>query len=139
MNKPIINNGLTRILAFPKGKSKWRISWIGEVAFPNRTLRRMQPSALVHLTQIQTLFPTNRKLIEKNIWVSVGILPSLKIGDVYQDGYLIEQIKSELEKFEIDTKNITLIKAGLSLEDGGFLIPAKEHPFHMSSTQSYCV
>ena len=48
----------------------------------------------------------------------------------------------ELETFEnlqIDREHTSLIKAGLNIDDKGYLLPIAEHPWHMQCTQSYCV
>ncbi len=144
MNIPINNNNLLHVLAFPKGKTKWRISWFGEVAFPNRMIRRRQPSVLVHLTAVKSA-PSGQETagsFQKSAWVSVGILPSLNIGDIWQDGYLLRRAKDGLEQFsdiEINAKSAKCIKAGFSLEDGNFLLPLAEYPWHMVSTHSHCI
>ncbi|MBU3625509.1 hypothetical protein ICN48_04575 [Polynucleobacter sp. JS-Safj-400b-B2] len=144
MNIPSNNNNLLHVLAFPKGKTKWRISWFGEVAFPNRMIRRRQPSVLVHLTAVKNTLSAQDAAgsFQKSAWVSVGILPSLHIGDIWQDGYLLKRAKDDLEQFadiEINAKTAKCIKAGFSLEDGSFLLPVAEYPWHMVSTHSHCI
>ncbi|WP_397389837.1 hypothetical protein [Polynucleobacter sp.] len=144
MNIPFNNNNLIRVLAFPGGKTKWRISWFGEVAFPNRMIRRRQPSVLVHLTAVKVTSSGQETAgsFQKSAWVSVGILPSLYIGDIWQDGYLLKRAKDDLEQFadiDINTKTAKCIKAGFSLEDGSFLLPVAEYPWHMVSTHSHCI
>jgi hypothetical protein len=144
LNIPFNNNNLIRVLAFPRGKTKWRISWFGEVAFPNRMIRRRQPSVLVHLTALKTT-DSGKDIagsFQKSVWVSVGILPSLHIGDIWQDGYLLKRAKDGLEQFsgiEINANSAKCIKAGFSLEDGNFLLPVAEYPWHMVSTHSHCI
>ncbi|MFZ2999800.1 MAG: hypothetical protein WA071_05705 [Undibacterium umbellatum] len=66
----------------------------------------------------------------------------MRIGDLWLNGQLKSQPDYELEEFkdiEIDRDSAHLIKAGLNLDDEGFLLPMSEHPWHMNCTQSYCV
>lgn len=81
------NNHLPSIFAFPKDENFWRIDWFGEVAFPNRLLRRTQPSVLVHLSRVlNTSFQENPALLlapdftfasrQRKVWISVGTLPA---------------------------------------------------------------
>ncbi len=75
------------------------------------------------------------------MWVSVGTLPLLRIGDIWRNGQLVASPDYELEQFldlEINSQTVVLVKAGLNLEDKGFLLPRTEHPWHMECTQSYC-
>lgn len=151
--KSFNNNHLPSIFAFPKDENFWRIDWFGEVAFPNRLLRRTQPSVLVHLSRVlNTSFQGNPALLlapdctfasrQRKVWVSIGTLPLLRIGDIWRNGQLACTPDYELEQFldlEINTQTALLIKAGLNLEDKGFLLPRTEHPWHMECTQSYCL
>ncbi|MBC3937001.1 hypothetical protein H8K47_16715 [Undibacterium sp. CY7W] len=145
---------LPSISAFPKDEKIWRIDWFGEITFPNRLIRRTQPSILVHLSRIQDerflnntevqLSPhaTSPAKFQRKTWVSVGTLPLLRIGDLWQNGQLVAQPDYELEQFSdlcIDRVKTHLIKAGLNLNEQGFLLPLTEHPWHMHCTQSYCL
>ncbi|WP_423043626.1 hypothetical protein [Undibacterium sp. Dicai25W] len=141
------------IFAFPKDENFWRIDWFGEVAFPNRLLRRTQPSVLVHLSRVlNTSFQKNPALLlasdctfasrQRKVWVSIGTLPLLRIGDIWRNGQLAATPDYELEQFlslEINAETAVLVKAGLNLEEKGFLLPRTEHPWHMECTQSYCL
>ncbi len=49
---PLQNNDSPLIYALPKGVNFWRIDWFGELAFPNRLMRRTQPSLLLHLSRV---------------------------------------------------------------------------------------
>jgi hypothetical protein len=40
---------------------------------------------------------------------------------------------------QIDRDHTSLIKAGLNIDEKGYLLPIAEHPWHMQCTQSYCV
>lgn len=149
-----ISNGAPRISALPTGPNFWRIDWFGDIAYPDRSNRRKQPSVFVHLSRVKDerfrndpsvlLSPdgTAPAQFQKRAWISIGTLPLLRIGDIWRDGQLDAQPDYELEKFkniQIDAKTTTLIKAGLNIGDAGFLLPLAEHPWHLQCTQSYCV
>ena len=132
----------------------WRIDWFGCVAFPDRVLRRKQPSIFVYLSQVPDqrflndpsflLDPksTDATQNQRGCWVSVGTLPLLQIGDIWQDQKLLLRPDYQLESFgdlQIDGTTTKLIKAGLNPNEKGFLLPLAEHPWHRRSTQSYCL
>lgn len=74
--------------------------------------------------------------------MSVGTLPMLRVGDIWRDGVLHFQPDYELEQFdglEINSNTTSLIKAGLNLDEQGYLLPLAEHPWHLQNTQSYCL
>ncbi|WP_131277753.1 hypothetical protein [Hylemonella gracilis] len=148
------DNNLPRILAFPKGQDLWRIDWFGDIAFPDRSQRRKQPSVFLNLSKLsQSRFqfgptgtlPSNTVALaqrQRRVWVSVGTLPLLRIGDIWRDGQPHSQPDYELEEFknlQITSSTVSLVKAGLNLNEQGFLLPVSEHPWHMQCTQSYCV
>jgi hypothetical protein len=143
-----------RISVFPKDKTNWRIDWFGDIAFPNRLVRRKQPSVLVHLSRVtDNRFPTDPSVLlspkstrpaqfQKRVWVSVGTLALLRIGDIWHDGQLVLRPDYEIEKFhnvQISKDSTSLVKAGLNLDEGGFLLPLSEHPWHLQCTMSYCL
>ncbi len=147
------NNNLPSIFAFPKDENFWRVDWFGEVAFPNRLLRRTQPSILVYLSRVlNTSFQENPALLlapdstftarQRKVWISIGTMPLLRVGDIWRYGQLVATPDYELEQFldlEINSQTAVLVKAGLNLEEQGFLLPRTEHPWHMECTQSYCL
>lgn len=126
---------------------------LAKIDFPNRLLRRKQPSVLVHLSRVQDgsfrenpaclLFHDSTLTVRQcKTWISVGTLPLLAISDIWRDGQLEPCPDYELEHFtdlEINGETGVLIKAGLNLEDKGFHLPRAEHPWHMQCTQSYCL
>ena len=141
---------LLKIHAFPEGKTAWRIDWFGDIAFPNRTVRRKQPSVLVLLSQVtDTRFNTDPSVLlsaqctslskfQRRVWVSVGTLTLLRVGDIWRDRTLLLRPDYELETFDdlqIDKTTTTLIKAGLSPSEDSFLLPLSEHPWHIQCTQ----
>lgn len=148
------SNEPPRISVFPKGPTPWRIDWFGDIAFPDRSVRRKQPSVFIHLSRVTdsrfhddpdvllSAQSTVPPIFQRRVWVSVGTLPLLRIGDIWRDGQLDVRPDYELEEFtdiQIDQSTTTLIKAGLNLDEGGFLLPLSEHPWHLQCTQSYCV
>lgn len=117
-------------------------------------VRRKQPSLLLHLSRVLNnnfhdepsvlLSPdsTTPARQQRKAWVSVGTLPLLRIGDIWRDGKLEARPDYELESFpslQIDKTTTHLVKAGLNLDEKGFLLPISEHPWHMQCTHSYCV
>ncbi|AMP07514.1 hypothetical protein [Collimonas pratensis] len=152
--KSFINKELPSISALTKGNNSWRIDWFGDLAFPNRLFRRTQPSLLVHLSKVLDssfhydpsvqLSPdsTTPARFQRKVWVSAGTLPLLRIGDIWRDGKLEASPDYQLERFvdlQIDDSTVHLVKAGLNLDDKGFLLPLSEHPWHLNCTHSYCV
>lgn len=142
------------ISALPKGQTPWRIDWLGDIAFPDRSARRKQPSIFVHLSRVADpralvdpallLSPeaTEHAKYQIGRWLSVGTLPLLRVGDIWRGSRLLIQPDYEIETFSalrIDGSTTTLIKAGLNKDDRGFLLPLSEHPWHRECTQSYCI
>ncbi len=144
-----------KIAAFPKGPDLWRIDWFGSIAFPDRMARRMQPSVLVHLSKVVAADAlTNPSVLlssqamqpaewQTKRWVSVGTTMLLNIGDLWQDQALVATPEYETEIFtdvEVGRETAQMVKAGSSLdEDGAFLLPLVEHPWHRGNTHSYCL
>lgn len=142
------------ISSFPSDQFQWRVDWLGDITFPDRAARRKQPSVFVHLSKVLNaafannlatqLSPssTSQARFQRKVWVSVGTLPLLRVGDIWRNSTLEFQPDYELETFEnvqIDREHTSLIKAGLNIDDKGYLLPIAEHPWHMQCTQSYCV
>jgi hypothetical protein len=153
-NNSIYFNSLLRISAFPKDGKNWRLDWFGEIAFPNRLIRRTQPSVLVHLSRVIDdrfhnapsilLSPdaTTPAKFQRKVWISVGTMPMLRVGDIWCNGELVARPEYEIEYFSnlhVDRSTAHLVKSGLNLDERGFLLPLAEHPWHMHCTQSYSV
>lgn len=143
-----------RINAFPRGDGLWRVDWFGGVAFPDRTLRRTQPSVFVHLSKVVDAAvlgdpsvrvgadSTQHWKRQFKCWVSVGTTMLLRIGDLWSGQAFVASPEHEVETFEnirIDRSAAQLLKVGHSDQQGHFLLPAAEHPWHMHNTHSYCV
>ncbi|WP_157673138.1 hypothetical protein [Curvibacter sp. AEP1-3] len=148
------SNGTPRISVFPQDQSHWRIDWFGDIAFPDRSVRRKQPSVFLHLSRLADerfrsdpsvlLHPqcTGPAKLQRRIWVSVGTLALVRIGDIWHKGGLALRPDYELEEFaslQVDPGSTAIVKAGLNLNNEGFLLPISEHPWHIQCTQSYCL
>ncbi|MFA5589380.1 MAG: hypothetical protein WDA70_01490 [Lysobacteraceae bacterium] len=125
------------IRAFPFGSALWRIDWFGRVGYPDRLIRNSQPSVCVHLSCLtdEAMLPPQIR-----VWVSIGTLVLLRMGDVWQNQRLAYSNPAEAATFtdvEIDS-DPEFIKAGVS-EDDHFLLPLTLHPWHKGSTHSYCI
>lgn len=117
-------------------------------------VRRKQPSILLHLSRVvDSNFRDDPSVLlspesttppkqQKKAWISAGTLPLLRIGDIWRAGRLEASPEYQLESFadlQIDQSTTHLVKAGLNLDEQGFLLPISEHPWHMQCTHSYCV
>ena len=142
------------IAAFPKDDAFWRIDWFGEVAYPDRYTRRTHPSVQIYLSQVTDLnfrddpavllqtHSTAPAKSQTRIWVSVGTLVILRIGDIWHRQTLFmspEYTRETFKKLSITRTTTDFIKAGLNPDKAGFLIPILEHPWHMNATHSYCL
>ena len=143
-----------RISVFPPGDAVWRVDWFGPVDYPDRSARSAQPSVRVHLSRIADparitdgawlLSPaaTSADAHQGHRYVSVGTTMLLRIGDLWRGQALLAKPEYELEEFreiEIGRDTVSVVKAGSSFDDGTFLIPLGEHPWHRANTHSYCV
>lgn len=139
------------VKALPTDGRAWRIDWMGNLAFPNRMMRRMQPSVLLHFSHLRddpydsigllSAVSTNAQH-QRKCWVSVGSLGLFQVGDIWRNGRIEFRPDYQLEIFNdllIDSSTTTIVKAGLSPQENGFLLPLEEHPWHRQNTQSYCL
>lgn len=144
---------LLRIGAFPSGTQHWRVDWFGDLSYPARAIRGNQPSVTVWLSRVvddrwttnegallSTGFTAYRQRISRK--VALGTLVILRIGDLWRNQQLVARPVYETEQFQdilVTSGHVSIIKAGSSLADGSFVLPAHEHPWHMAATHSYCV
>lgn len=66
----------------------------------------------------------------------------LRIGDLWRDQRLVASPSYEAATFDdlyVGRDTVELVKAGLSLDEGVFLLPLSEHPWHEHNTHSYCL
>ncbi|WP_306607245.1 hypothetical protein [Azonexus sp.] len=127
----------------------WRIDWFGDVGYPGSIPRYTQPSIRISISPIQTqidtyptfqLFDTDLSE-QKDIWLPIGSLGMLQVGDIWQDGRLAARPKyfpHTFKNLEIGPDTLVRIKAGLPI-DGRYLLPFSEHPWHQKHTNAYCL
>lgn len=142
------------IEAFPDDDDYWRVDWFGEIAYPDRYTRRKHPSILIYLSKVtESNFSTDPEVLlqphstapakgQTRIWVSVGTLMVLRIGDIWHRQKLHlspEYTRETFKKLWVGRNTTDFIKAGLNPDKAGFLIPIPEHPWHMNATHSYCL
>jgi hypothetical protein len=63
----------------------WRVDWFGGVAYPDLSKRQYQPSVAVRISR----YPRPRPISDAGkyeVWLPIGLLPSLKVGDLWQHG-----------------------------------------------------
>lgn len=122
----------------------WRVDWFCEVAYQPNGLRRSQPVYRVLISPVLSDLSSPSIVTDdadqREAWLSIGTLPMVGVGDIWQDGEKIAQPDYRQESFDVQIVNswADIIKAGLSVE-GNFLLPLNEHRWHRGATQSYCV
>jgi len=134
------------------GGGKWRIDWFGAVTFAERYRRASQPLIEVQLSELPSNLTSMDELfaLKNNQWpksrqvrLPVGFLPMLKIGDIWEEGRMIDSPAYDTVEFggvSVTRDGTALIKAGLSREDDKeFYLPVSHHPYHIHHTKSYCV
>lgn len=140
-----------KVEALAKDQGRWRIDWFGAVTYAERYRRPSQPLIEIQLSKVPDALANAEDIFKqcqgqrattKQVRLPVGFLPMLAIGDIWQDGKLIESPSHDIEEFslQVGRHNSILIKAGLPDEDSGeYYLPNAQHPYHMQNTQSYCV
>ncbi len=127
----------------------WRIDWFGEVAYPVVVQRFRQPSIKVAISPLKdpgqplSLFSRIETAVEeqRDVWMPVGSLPLLRIGDIWKGGAVSVKPVYEsctFDELHIHPQTVTYLKAGVSVDEH-FLLPFGEHPWHHRHTHSYCV
>lgn len=125
----------------------WRVDWLGEVDYPGKVRQYSQPCIRVVLSPLldspdsfalSGSFRTD--VHQRLVWVSLGALPMLRIGDLWQHGQLLKAPLYSPACFDLDItpETTTFVKAGLAI-DGHYLLPFSEHPWHEPYTRSYCL
>lgn len=127
----------------------FRIDWFGNVAY-SRDINHSQPFIAVALSEIPAsssdiwTYPTtfDNRLHQRHVFVPVGFLPYLRIGDIWtRDGFVRSpDYVQESFPININRESVTLVKAGAGKgEHCGFFLPFEAHPYHSEHTHSYCV
>lgn len=133
-------------------KRPWRIDWLGNLAYKEDSSRRSYPSLCVAISPMRcsrgaplTVLCSRDATdvgLQRQVWVPLGALIFLRIGDIWERGRLIASPRYQTEEFKdviVDQPSTSFIKAGLSIQNEGFLLPLHDHPWHVRHTQSYCV
>jgi hypothetical protein len=136
-----------RLSFFPQDGMPWRIDWFGDVAFPDRREGHKQPAMCLAISRVNKdtfdRFHCNRSVLkQRQIWAPVGLLPNFRLGDIWQDGFLLQREVTPATTFQslnINRRSCRMAKAGIDVNGQGFLLPASEHPWHMRHTHSYCL
>lgn len=127
----------------------WRIDWFGDVAYPGAVRRYRHPCIRVVISPLLaepdgdlTSYPIETDLsAQQNVWMPVGSLGMLRIGELWKDGLAWKMPSYSREVFsdlDINPLSTSIIKAGLSIDDE-YLLPFHQHPWHRLHTHSYCV
>lgn len=136
-----------RLTFFPHDGARWRIDWFGDVAFSDRRKSHKQPAICLAISRVSKdisgKYHCNRSVRDqRQIWAPVGLLSNFRIGDIWQDGFLLKQETPPVATFQglsISRGTCRIAKAGIDINGQGFLLPASEHPWHMRHTHSYCL
>jgi hypothetical protein len=136
-----------RLAFFPQDGKSWRIDWFGDVAFPNKRESHRQPSICIAISRLTKdhfgQFISNSSVrSQRQIWAPVGLLPNFRIGDIWQDGFLLQHEADSQAVFEnlvINRASSRVVKAGVDVEGRRFLLSVQAHPWHMNHTHSYCL
>ncbi|MCG2575870.1 hypothetical protein LZ012_02540 [Dechloromonas sp. XY25] len=126
----------------------WRLDWFGELAYPGMVKQYRHPYIKVAVSPLlgslddfgaSAEFRTDISQ-QRDVWVPLGCLPMLRIGDIWQQGAFAKSPPYSLNSFglKIFPETTTVVKAGLSVEES-YLLPFAEHPWHRHHTQSYCL
>jgi hypothetical protein len=111
----------------------WRIDWFGELGYPPGR-NNSQPNFRIAISPVlcdpsdstALLSPGATNLNnQREVWLPVGILGLVKIGDIWKNGQCAFTPDYQIEKFEkleIKKGTTTFIKAGLPL-DNEYLLP----------------
>ena len=136
-----------RLASFPRDGKEWRIDWFGHVSYPDRQQSYLHPSILVALSEVPsglTVAAAVPRAVQRQrqIWVPVGLLIKLRIGDIWRNGHLKRCDDGQihvLHHLEINAKTSRVVKAGIDLNGNDFMLPVSAHPGHMRHTKSHCV
>ena len=136
-----------QLSCFPRDGHPWRIDWFGDVSFPDKRQSYRHPSIVLAISRLGQsslgqLTPNGSAGNRREVWVPVGLLSRLRIGDIWQDGRLISQDEAPQTIFQnltVNSQTSRVVKAGIELKGRWFMLPAKDHPGHMQHTQSHCM
>lgn len=118
----------------------WRIDWLGHLQYLGEVRRYRQPYISVAISPVSDDGQSNTDE-QRGVWVQLGALPMLSVGDIWLAGNRADPAEQELVTFQelqISRSSTKLVKAGVEI-DGAFLLPFTAHPWHRAHTHSYCV
>jgi hypothetical protein len=126
----------------------WRIDWLGQVDYPGVVRQYSQPCIRVAIspwlgTADCSVFSGEFRTDlaeQRNVWVPLGALSMVRIGDLWQHGRLVNSPAYSQCCLDLDItpETTSFVKAGLAIDDH-YLLPFSEHPWHRAHTQSYCL
>lgn len=126
----------------------WRIDWFGEIAYPGSVRQYRQPCIKVAISPLldppeSLSFANNFRTgiqSQRNVWMSIGSLPMLRIGDIWQDGRRVDapMYSQNIFDLKIGPSATEWMKAG-SAVGGNHFLPFEKHPWHRQHTQTYCL
>lgn len=127
----------------------WRINWYGDVLFPGGMNTRSQPNIQVAISPVRVDPTNNEEMLSSQATDSlmiqrffpVGMLPYVRVGDVWQNGerkYSPDYQREHFHGLNISRETSKLIKSGLPIDEI-FVLPLKQHPWHYLLTGSYCL
>ncbi|HGY5238500.1 TPA: hypothetical protein ACNV64_003178 [Aeromonas salmonicida subsp. pectinolytica] len=126
----------------------WRIDWFGDIMYPDLDRQQSQPSVSVQLSQHSAI---SNKANNRQEWLPIGLLPFLKVGDLWQHGRATgENTAPSREIFsnlEINHESTRFYKAGgrPDIKTHGlqgaihYWLPLDKHPWHIEHTHANCV
>ena len=124
---------------------EWLLGWLGDLSFPEPDKYRNQPSVNAVFFQ-----HASDGLKQKKQWFPIGLLPFLKVGEIWCNG-VSKGVSADLtlETFPDLTidENLQLVKAGGTphkdkvgmLRGFRYWLPLFNHPWHLEHTHSNCV
>jgi hypothetical protein len=124
---------------------EWLLGWMGDLSFPEPDKYRNQPSVNAVFFQ-----HASDGLKQKKQWFPIGLLPFLKVGEIWCSG-ISQGVCADLtlETFPdlVIDENLQLVKAGGTphkdkvglLRGIRYWLPLFDHPWHLEHTHSNCV
>ncbi|WP_279499345.1 hypothetical protein [Aeromonas veronii] len=129
-------------------KEEWRIDYFGDVLYPNLSTRQSQPSIAVQLSKYSGNSNEDNRTQQ---WVPIGLLPFLKIGDLWLEGQPTGKnsapSRETFNNLLINIESTHFYKAGGKpdikmhglLGSINYWLPLDQHPWHREHTHSNCI
>jgi len=124
---------------------EWLLGWLGDLSFPEPDKYRNQSSVNAVFFQ-----HASDGLKQKKQWFPIGLLPFLKVGEIWCNGVsqgICADLTLETFPDVVIDENLQLVKAGGTphkdkvgmLRGLRYWLPLLEHPWHLEHTHSNCV